>query len=780
MFKVIIESGDPMYARILMDIKHEDVNRFFDYAVPSTFEQDIKKGMRVVVPFGHQTRMGYVIKLLHESEEATKDIIALLDIIPTIQDETFYVIDYILEETNELYSAVFETVVPREIGLNYYQDIRLIKPKSIDKEFLALFSKNGLLRLSKRHHTYDHLIRKYLKDGAVSVTPSWQQKAKEKAYFVYRLNPSHHYHRINAYPAFDQWEDKGYLKSELNALGLTNGHIQTLLKHDVLKRKKEKIEREISHVYALNKKDITLTDKQKDVYKSFYAHQDKQTFLLKGVTGSGKTEIYLKWIQDVLDHHKQVMVLVPEIALIAPMAERLESTFGDIAIYHSHLSKGERFDQYMNIKQGKVSIVLGTRSSVFLPLDQLGLIIVDEAHDSSYQQVDRTSYDARHIAEIRARYHQAKLVLGSATPAIEDMYKAKQGIYQLLELNERPFGLQQPSLTLVDMRDELKQKNTSMFSKQLFEAIKKRLNKKEQIMILFNRKGYAPFVMCRQCGYVPTCPTCGIALTYYQTRDKLSCHYCGYEEDFKQNCDKCHHQTMKVVGVGIEQVEQELKRTFPTATILRMDANQTKTKHAHEIIWHDFQHQKADILLGTQMIAKGLDFPHVTLVGVLMADMMLHTPSFRASEDAFMLLTQVAGRSGRSKPGEVIIQGYDLDHYAIKDVLRGYDTFYEEAIYERQISGYEPFMHVYQIIAEGKGYLHTYQTAYMLKKHITKQDEFILLGPVPAYIKKKGDKFRFVMTIKTSQHSKESIFKAMKTVKTDNVRLRFYPIPHQG
>ncbi len=767
-----------MFAKVLIDIKHEEVNRFFDYIIPSDMIDDLSRGMRVIVPFGNQTRMGYVISIIDHSDQATKEIIELLDVIPTIQEETFVLIDYLLQETNDLYSAIFETVVPSELTMDYFLEIRIVKPDIIDKDFYKVFDKNGVLRLSKSNHTYDYKIRKYVKLNALEVQPLWRQKATEKQLFAYQFNTRHHYERINQYPELDLLSDRHYLKHELNDFGLTDGKINTLVKHHVLMKEKVQINREIKHVYELKDKNVSLTKKQQLVYDNFAnrKHEGK-TYLLKGVTGSGKTELYLKWIFDVLNEHKQVLILVPEITLIAPMAHRLESAFGKIAIYHSQLSKGERFDQYMKVKRGEINIVLGTRSAVFLPLEQLGLIIIDEEHDTSYEQLEHVIYDAREVAKIRAEYHQCPLILGSATPSISTMYQALEGPIQLLTLDERPFDIEQPSLTFVDMREELRQKNTSMFSKLLKDSIQDRLDKQEQIMILFNRKGYAPFVMCRQCGYVPTCPTCGISLTYYQTNNRLKCHYCGYEESYSHTCTECHQQTMKPVGVGIEQVEREIEKIFPHADVIRMDANVTKTKGSHELIWHDFQNQKADILLGTQMIAKGLDFPNVTLVGVLMADLMLKTPSYRASEDAFMLLTQVAGRSGRTKHGEVIIQGYDLAHFAIKDVELGYDTFYKEALYERKISGYEPFNHVYQIRAEGLGYLHTYQVLFTLKKKLELYDGITVLGPVPAYIKKKGDKFRFVMTIKSSLDSKEPIFKNMKLFKEESVNLRFYPLP---
>ena len=769
-----------MYAKVLIDIKHEDVNRFFDYVVPPSLAHEIERGMRVLVPFGNQERMGYVIELVDESIQASKEIIALLDVIPSITDEMFTLIDHIIKQTNDLYAAVFETVVPAEIGLDYYQDITLVDARGVAQDFLDLFQQKNVLTLSKGNHTYDYLMRKYVKSKAITVTPSYRQKTDEKRLYTYTFNPNHTYEKAHHYPKLKTLDLKGYVKHELHAIGFTDGQIKTLLSHEVFLREKKTVERKISHVYRLHDKDVKLTEEQQLAFDTVQTHRHTyQTYVLKGVTGSGKTELYIKWIEEVLKNQQQALVLVPEIALIAPMAQRLESVFKEIVIYHSHLSKGERLDQYMKVKRGEAQIVLGTRSAVFLPLDKLGIIVIDEAHDGSYEQIDRTTYDAITMARLRAKYHQCPLILGSATPSIVSMYRALQKKDVLLELKERPFGIKEPMIELVDMREELKQKNTSMFSRRLKQAIDDRLVKKEQTMILFNRKGYAPFVMCRQCGHVPTCPTCGISLTYYQQDETLKCHYCGHEEAFTKTCHVCHEQAIKPVGVGIEQVERELKKTFPKAEVIRMDANVTKTKGAHEMIWHDFEHEKADILLGTQMIAKGMDFPKVTLVGVLMADMMLKTPSYRASEDAYMLLAQVVGRSGRRTPGEAIIQGYDLEHYAIKDVLSGYDAFYEEALYERKINGYEPFNHVYQVLAEGEGYLKTYQQLFQLKKALLTNKHIDVLGPVPAYIKKKNERYRFIITIKTTLSSNQAIFEAMATVKNDQIAVRFYAIIDQ-
>ncbi|MBE0700927.1 MAG: primosomal protein N', partial [Acholeplasmataceae bacterium] len=507
-------------------------------------------------------------------------------------------------------------------------------------------------------------------------------------------------------------------------------------------------------------------------------HQNQQnhqaTFLLKGITGSGKTEVYLEVIKNVLKNKKRVLFLVPEITLIGPMAQQLKSKFDDIAIYHSALSKGERYDQYQHILKKTSNIILGTRSAVFLPIEDLGLIIVDEEHDKSYIQQEGVIYDARDVAKKRSAYHRIPLILGSATPSIETMYASEMKQIQRLELTKRPLEVAMPTITYVDMKNELMQKNTSIFSRTLLEKMRDRLAKKEQIMLLFNRKGYAPFVLCRQCGDVPTCPHCSISLTFYKDQNKLRCHYCGHEEVFSKTCSSCQNETVKEVGVGIEYVEQSLKRNLPEAKVLRMDANATRTKQSHEIIWNDFRNEEADILLGTQMIAKGLDFPKVTLVGVLMADLSLRVPSYRASEETFMLLTQVTGRSGRMQPGEAVIQGYDLDHYAIQGVQKGYDVFYEEALQYRKLAKYAPFYQVSQVLFEGTGYLKTYQVAFNLRKALTISGVEVL-GPTPALIRKIKDHHRFTITLKYQQLDTKMLFDAMKSLENENIKIKYLP-----
>ncbi|MBU1143084.1 MAG: primosomal protein N' [Firmicutes bacterium] len=766
-----------MYAKVIVDIKHEEVNHSFDYIVPEHYGAFLERGMRVLVPFGNQNRLGYVIEIMKESTEATKMILEVLDAYPTIDEELFLIIDDMLKYSPSLMSEVFATVIPSELLVSYHKVVQLLDPKKCPKEFLPFFNTKGIWNLNQQDQIYYHKLKRLKDQKIISIETQIKEKGTEKTETIYFLNLDHHYNRIEAYQNVLDFflNNEEVSRKDLLDVGISTSTISTLIKHQVLVPAERAVFREIKHHFELENKKITLTDEQEHAKNEIIKSIGKsKTFLLKGITGSGKTEVYVEVMEKVLQKNQKVLILVPEITLIAPMAKRLKSQFKNVAIYHSALSKGERFDQYKKIQSNEASIILGTRSAVFLPIDHLGLLVIDEEHDSSYEQLEGVMYDARRIAEKRSIYHHAPLVLGSATPSIVSMYKATQNDYHLLELTKRPFDLILPIIWLVDMKDELKKKNSSIFSKSLLEGMKKRIENKEQTILLFNRKGYSPFVLCRNCGDVPTCPHCDISLTYYKDRQLLKCHYCGYEKPYQATCEVCKEPKVKEFGAGIEYVENELKKALPKARILRMDHNVTRTKGSHEILWNKFNNEEADILLGTQMIAKGLDFPKVTLVGVLMADLLLKVPTYRASENAYMLLAQVTGRSGRFLPGEAIIQGYDLNHYAIKSVSEGYENFYREALYNRKLSNYLPFKNTSQILVEGTNFLKTYQHAFMIKKSLIGLS-IDVLGPTQAIIKKIKDNYRFTLTIKYEDIDYEKLFEIIKSFDQDPYKVKYYP-----
>lgn len=467
----------------------------------------------------------------------------------------------------------------------------------------------------------------------------------------------------------------------------------------------------------------------------------KNMFLLNGITGSGKTEVYMNLVEHYMKNNKSSIILVPEISLTPQMVERFKGRFGkDIAIFHSKLSDGERYDEWFRVKQGKVKLAIGARSAIFLPFSDLGLIVIDEEHENSYKSDSDPKYHVRDIAKVISHNNSCKVVLGSATPSIESFYHTSNGEYQLINLKNRVDGATLPLITLIDMREELANNNRSVFSKELFEEINLRLAKKEQIILFLNRRGFSTFVSCRKCGYVFKCPNCDISLTYHNSGN-LICHYCGHRERSVNACPSCKSKYVKYFGIGTEKLENEIKRYFPKSKTLRMDFDTTRKKNSYEEIYNTFKKGEADILLGTQMIAKGLDFPNVTLVGVISADLSLNLPDYRAAERTYQLITQVAGRAGRRKKlGKVIVQTYTPQHYSLQ-YAKNYDylSLYNEEIKIREAMNNPPFSRILSInlSSENERVLINKANEIGIKiKEEFKKDEFQILGPSPSIISK--------------------------------------------
>ncbi|EUJ33463.1 primosome assembly protein PriA [Listeria floridensis FSL S10-1187] len=478
-----------------------------------------------------------------------------------------------------------------------------------------------------------------------------------------------------------------------------------------------------------------------------------ETFLLHGVTGSGKTEIYLQSIAKVLAEGKEAIVLVPEISLTPQMVERFKGRFGEqVAVLHSALSHGEKYDEWRKIERKDAKVVVGARSAVFAPFENIGIIIIDEEHEASYKQEDNPRYHARDVAIWRAKRHGCPVVLGSATPSLESFARAKKGVYTLLELPDRINRQVMPEVHVVDMREELRNENRTEFSTLLLEKIKQRIAAKQQIVLLLNKRGYASFVMCRDCGYVVECPNCDISLTYHQATNRMKCHYCGHEERVPSKCPSCESEHIRYFGTGTQKVEESLTKLIPEARIIRMDVDTTRTKGAHEKLLTRFKNQEADILLGTQMIAKGLDFPNITLVGVLNADTMLFLPDFRASERTFQLLTQVSGRAGRHElPGEVVVQSYSPEHYSIEFAKEhDYLGFYEHEMQMRRRGAYPPFYYLTLISVSDSDERKAIQTIHSIASHLKTKlaANSMILGPVPSTISRINNKYRYQCMIK--------------------------------
>ena len=496
----------------------------------------------------------------------------------------------------------------------------------------------------------------------------------------------------------------------------------------------------------------TLTKDQNEVYEKISLSLNHyEPFLLYGITGSGKTEVYIKLVEEVIKNGKSGIVLVPEISLTHQIAKRFYEAFGsDVAILHSSLSEGEKYDEYLKIYRGEVHVVVGTRSAIFAPIKNLGIIIIDEEDASSYKQENNPRYNAKDIAMFRGKYNNIPVVLGSATPSLDSKARADKGVYTLLTLKNRVGSAILPTITVVDMEPEMKKRNM-IFSDILVTKMKEKINKGEQVILLLNRRGFSTFITCSNCGFTYKCPSCDITLTYHKSTNNLICHYCGYQQKCEDKCPKCKDKALNYYGLGTEKLEEKLNELLPSAKVVRMDQDTTRRKGAHEQIIEDFKNEKYNILLGTQMISKGLDFPKVTLVGVINADTTLNIPNFKASENTFSLLHQVAGRSGRStSPGEVIIQTFNPDNYVIKCVKENsYDKFYLYEMNFRKKLKYPPYYYLVSLKIIGKEYEKTIDASKKVKTFLDKNlADAITLGPTTAQVFKFNNEYRMQIIIK--------------------------------
>lgn len=689
-----------MIARILVELSNKNVDKPFDYIVPDNLVSKIEVGKRVTVPFNSRILEGFVIELQNGLNTELKKIIDVVDEDIILNEELLQLGKFIKEKYLSTLIAAYQVMLPK-----------------------ALKAKNNT-RINKK-------INKYI---VLNVEVDVLKK--------YKLNKSQQ-------EIIDKLIiKKKILKKELSVISLSS--VKTLLKKQIIKEIDEECYRLDDSVDVSSYIKHDLNVEQQHVVDIINNESNlPKTFLLHGVTGSGKTEVYMAIIEEVLKRGKTSIVLVPEISLTPQMVSRFKNRFkNDIAILHSRLSEGEKYDEYRKISRGEVSIVIGARSAVFAPLNNIGTIIIDEEHTQTYKQENNPKYSAIDIAIERSKYHKCSVILGSATPSLESYSKAIKGVYQLVELKNRANRHSLPKVEVIDMNKEGKMKGH--FSKQLIDTINKKLDNHEQIILLLNRRGYASFVTCSNCGYVEKCPNCDITLTYHKSSNTLRCHYCGYGTNKKDICPACHESSIKDLGIGTEKIEEELKRLFD-ARIVRMDFDTTSKKGSHEKIINDFREHKYDILLGTQMIAKGLDFENVTLVGVINADTSLMVPSFRSSENTFQLLSQVSGRSGRGqKEGLVIIQSYNPSHYAIEYAAKhDYLGFFKQEMQIRRELGYSPYYYLVSIKIISKDYEVAKNESNKISKLLRENlNQSVILGPSICSVFKLKNEYRFSIIIK--------------------------------
>lgn len=690
-----------MVCECLVELEHVFIDKTFTYKISKEQLPLLKVGMRVVVPFGKQTLEGFVLKIYENKdvslENKLKEIISIVDTYPILNEELLTLGKYISKTTLCSLMTSYQAMLPK-----------------------ALKAKKKV-NMTPKYDTYI-CINYGMYNNDIKFNAS-QEKILELLK-----------------------ENKKVKKEVLNKISVSS--VNTLLKKNILLEEKEENYRH--NLINEEKIKFNLNEEQQKVYKEiFNSINTNETFLLYGVTGSGKTNVYMKVIEDVIKNNKTAILLVPEISLTPQIIKRFTSYFSNIAVLHSGLSDGEKYDEWRKINEGKVNIVIGARSAIFAPLKNIGVIIIDEEHSQTYKQENNPRYNAIDIAKERCKYHNCPLILGSATPSLESFARAKKNVYKLLELKNRYNNNTMPKVDIIDMNKEFK-KASGYFSNTLIDQIKETLERKEQVILFLNRRGYSSFLTCSSCGYVEKCPNCDISLTYHKSSNMLRCHYCGYATKRKKLCPKCQEE-FKDYGIGTEKVEEELKSLIKDAKIIRMDVDTTTTKNAHAKIINSFLEEKYNILVGTQMIAKGLDFPNVTLVGVLNADIGLNFPDFRSSETTFSLLNQVLGRSGRgNKEGKVLIQTFNPEHYAIAYTKNhDYLGFYNEEMKIRKILKYPPYYYICSIKIISKDYnlasKSSYDVVNYLKQNIKNE---IILGPSVCNVFKLNNNYRFQIIIK--------------------------------
>lgn len=683
-----------MVASVLVEISAKTVDKMFDYLVPLEFNSKIALGIRVEVPFGKRTLEGFVLKIKEDSDiDNLKSIIRIID---------------------------------EDIVLN--------------EELISLGKKIHEMTLANLINCYQVMLPKALKaKKKANINIKYDTFYKLNDYSSYKLNKTQE--RI-----IECFKDKE-LVNRKDLIKISTSSVNTLVNRNIL----EEVKKEHYRVNYDNKSDSIkkLTTDQEKVVKSVNLDSN-DIYLLHGVTGSGKTEVYISLISKVIKAGKTAIMLVPEISLTPQMVNRFSEVFGNqIAALHSALSEGEKYDEWRRINKGEVSIVIGARSAIFAPLNNLGIIIIDEEHSDSYKQDNNPRYNAKDIALIRSKTNNCPVIMGSATPSLEVFARAKKGVYKLLSLPNRVNGKSLPNVKMVDMNEEVK-KGNSYFSEELLKEIKNRLEKGEQVILLLNRRGYSTISTCKNCGYTAKCPNCDITLTHHLSSNTLRCHYCGYGTRVLKKCPECGEEAISSLGVGTEKIEQELNKLID-CKILRMDFDTTSKKGMHAKMINDFKNHEYDILLGTQIVAKGLDFEDVTLVGVINADTSLNIPDFRSSENTFSLLSQVSGRSGRSKKnGSVIIQTYNKDHYAISYAKNhDYMGFYNKEMFIRHELKYPPYFYICYIRISGKDYNLLSQESNKIKKSLERNlKSTIILGPSPAGVFRVNNIYRYGIILK--------------------------------
>lgn len=747
-----------MIVSVILDVKNRQCNKAFDYIVPKSLEDLIQIGCRVFVPFGNRKLMGFVVGICDEnkSEYELKEIFELIDYEPILSEE---LINLGKELSEYYFSFLIEDylmMIPNALKAEYKKFLYK-HCDDLPKEVLDIFknrNKAPLIDFVNLQKNIDELI----KEKKLSISIEFKEKLSIKTKKIVSLLD------INKCSSKKQKDIALYLQETkipveekylTNDMGYSISILKTMERNGAITISDVEVYREVD-VREVSNKRVVLNDEQQNAYNIISQSFNKfDQFLIHGVCGSGKTEIYMNLIEKVIENGKQAIMLVPEISLTPQMASRFKARFSDnVAIIHSGLSFGEKYDEWRRIKRKEANIVVGARSALFVPMDNIGIIIMDEEQEESYIQDSNPKYDSHFVALKRATYHQCPLVLGSATPSVLTYYNALNGDIKLITLNKRANNKPLPKSYIANMIYEFKGGNRSVFSKALKDSLNHTLKNNEQAVLLINRRGYSTFVMCRSCGMTINCPHCDVSLTYHSFNNQLICHYCGYRISNVASCPNCSSPYIRFVGDGTQKVEEEINKLYPEAKVIRMDSDTTSRKNGHTEIIKAFEEREADILLGTQVVAKGLDFPGVSLVGIVNADLGLKMPFYDSYEKTYNLLEQASGRAGRKDTdGRVIIQTYNPDEYPIKAAcVHNYQMFYENEIKLRKAASNPPFMDYVNIVISSlnkeKAYNEALTIVDIIKNQVTNAK---VLGPTENYIFKIRDRYNYQITVKIAK-----------------------------
>ena len=757
-------------AKIIVDVPLMQTDQPYSYKIPEEFEGMLEVGMRVHVPFGKANRLiqGIVLGLESQSDadvadEDLKEIAEVLDFSPVLTEEQLWLAEELRKSVFSYKISILKAMLPGFLNSSYDKILYPLEGLSQeDRE--RLFGLQKSLAFSSLDIEKQAEMMRLTRKGLLKLEYQAvdQKKVKTQSWVEVHLEQLEKLEISNR--AKKKLELREYLLVHPEIVPLADllehysrEQVNFFVEHGAITIVQKEVQRSAAYFEGIeSSQSLELNPEQKQACEAVVGAIGKEhpPFLLQGITGSGKTEVYLQIIQGALDMGKTAIVLVPEISLTPQMTERFIARFGEkVAILHSGLSNGEKYDEWRKVERGAAQVVVGARSAIFAPLTNIGAIIIDEEHESSYKQDSNPRYHAREVALLRAQYNQAVLVLGSATPSLESRARASRGVYDFQLLSKRANPLAQiPQVEVVDFRDYIGQHEASNFTPVLLEAIQDRLDKGEQTVLMLNRRGYSSFVMCRECGTVDSCPNCDISLTLHMDTKTMNCHYCGFTKSIPQSCPNCASRSIRYYGTGTQKAYDELVQLFPQARILRMDVDTTRKKGSHEAILESFGQVQADILLGTQMIAKGLDFPNVTLVGVLNADTALNLPDFRSSERTFQLLTQVAGRAGRAeKAGQVFIQSYNPHHYAIEFAKQqDYEGFYAYEMGIRRQLGYPPYYFTVGLTLSHKDEETAVRKAYevmdILRSGLSEKVQ--ILGPTPKPIARTHNLYHYQILLK--------------------------------